>query len=417
VSVAGSPWRPLPLTLLATLLSASLLVSGCSLFHHKKQPKKETAEKPMVLVPLSNHIAVKRVWSSKISGEKPKLRLGLDLAASDDRVFVASHNGTLEALSVATGKREWRVQLKAPLSGGPTVGHGMIGLGSGKGDVILVSESDGHVLWQIHINSEILSGPAIGDDVVVVRTVDGKLHGLAVKDGAENWVVDQQVPKLSLRGTSAPLLSGDLAIGGFDNGRVVAANRRNGTTVWDTAVGQSHGSTELARLIDVDSPVVVEGEDLFAVAYQGRVMHIQRDTGQVLWTHDVSSYRGLAVDPTSVYVSTADGNVLRLDRKNGTEQWTQKALARRQLTEPAVYGGYVIVADGAGVIHWLDPGSGDFVARAEVDKSNTHRPIKSKGLKLKRRVSSQPIVAGGLLLVFSDSGILSAYSAPAFAGK
>jgi outer membrane protein assembly factor BamB len=417
VSIAGSSRRPLSLALLAALLGAALLVCGCSYFHHTKQTKKPATDKPMVLVPVRNHIDVKRVWSTKISGEKPKLRLGLDLAASDDRVFVASHNGTLEALTVATGKRAWRAQLKAPLSGGPTVAHGMVGVGSAKGDVILVSESDGHVLWRIHINSEILAGPAIGDDVVVVRTVDGKMHGLAVKDGTENWVVDQQVPKLSLRGTSRPVLSGDLAITGFDNGRVVAVNRRNGTTAWDTAVGQSHGSTELARLIDVDSPVVVEGEDLFAVAFQGRVVHIQRDTGQVVWTHDVSSYRGLAVDPSSVYVSMADGDIVRLDRKNGTEQWTQKALARRELTEPVVYGGYVVVADGGGVIHWLDPGSGNFVARAEVDKSNTHSPIKSKGIKLKLRVTSPPIVAGGLLLVFSDSGVLSAYRAPPFAGK
>jgi outer membrane protein assembly factor BamB len=48
-------------------------------------------------------------------------------------------------------------------------------------------------------------------------------------------------------------------ISGFDNGRVLAINRHNGTTVWDAAVGQSHGSTELARLIDVDAPVVGRG--------------------------------------------------------------------------------------------------------------------------------------------------------------
>jgi outer membrane protein assembly factor BamB len=404
--------------LMGALLSAVVLVSGCSLFHiHKKDTKKAANDKPMVLVPLANHIDVRRVWSSKISGEQPKLRLGLGVATSDRHVFVANHKGVIEALAVDTGKRAWRTQLKVALSGGPTVGNGMVGVGSSKGDVIMLSETDGHVLWRIRINSEILAGPAIGADVVIVRTVDGKMHGLAARDGTEEWVVDQQVPKLSLRGTSTPVLSGDLAITGFDNGRVVAVNRGNGTTVWDTAVGQSHGSTELARLIDVDAPVVVDGEDLFTVAFQGRVLHIQRDTGQVVWTRDLSSYRGLTLDRDSVYVSTADGNVVRLDRKNGTEQWTQKALARRQLSEPAVYGGYVIVADGGGVVHWLDPGSGEFVARVEVDKANTHKPIKSKGVSIKRRISNGPIVAGGLLLVFSDSGILSAYRAAPLAGK
>jgi outer membrane protein assembly factor BamB len=407
VSTARLSWRALPAIVFGTLLGASLLLSGCST--HKKDTKKVN-EKPMVLVPVTNHIDVRRVWSAKISGEAPKLRLGLGVAASDQHVFVASHKGALDAFSLDKGKRVWRAQLKAPLSGGPSAAHGMVAVGTSKGEVILLSEDDGRVLWRVRINSEILTGPAIGTDVVLVRTVDGKMHALAVADGSENWVVDQQVPKLSLRGTSAPVLSGDLAITGFDNGRIMAVNRHNGTTVWDTAAGQSRGSTELARLIDVDAPVIVEGDELFSVAFQGRVVHITRDTGQVLWTHDLSSYRGLAIDDGSVYVSTAEGNVVRLDRKNGTEQWTQKALERRELTEPVVYGGYVIVADGGGVIHWLDPGNGEFVARAEVDKSNANK-IKSKGISLKRRVSSEPIVAGGLLLVFTDSGLLSAFRA------
>ncbi|HWW20369.1 MAG TPA: outer membrane protein assembly factor BamB [Steroidobacteraceae bacterium] len=398
--------------LLAVLLGVVLL-PGCS---HKKDTKK-TNDKPMALVPVTNHFEVRRVWSNRISGESPKLRLGLGVAASGERVFVASHKGVVDAFALDSGKRLWRVRLKAPLSGGPSAGHDRVAVGTSKGEVILLSETDGSVLWRVRVNSEILAGPAIGADLVVVRTVDGKMHGLAVKDGVESWVVDQQVPKLSLRGTSAPTLSGDLAITGFDNGRVVAVNRRNGSTVWDAAVGQSHGSTELARLIDVDSPVVVEGEDLFTVAFQGRVVHISRDTGQVLWTHDVSSYRGLAIDADSVYVSTADGDIVRLDRKNGTEQWRQKAMERRQLTAPVLYEGYPVVADGGGVLHWLNPANGDVVARAEVDKSSSRNALKSKGISLKRRISSEPIAAGGLLLVFTDSGLLSAFRSPPPGGK
>jgi outer membrane protein assembly factor BamB len=226
-------------------------------------------------------------------------------------------------------------------------------------------------------------------------------------------VAKKRGPRLSLHGTSAPVLVGDLAIGGFDNGRVAAVAITNGTTAWDTAVGQSHGSTELQRLIDVDAPVVTDGDDLFAVAYQGRLTRLTRETGQVVWARDMSSYRGLAVDENAVYVSTADGNVVRVDRKNGTEQWTQKALARRQLTAPVIYRGRVVVADAGGILHWLDPATGDFIARAEAGKSvGRNAAIASKGLALKKRISDAPIVAGGLVLAFSDNGELSAYSAP-----
>jgi outer membrane protein assembly factor BamB len=399
--------RALPVALLSVLMVGTLLMSGCS---HKKDTKK-AAEKPTVLVPLVNHLEVKRIWSTKVSGEVPKLRLGLDAAVSGERVFVASHKGLIEALDLKTGKRVWRRELKAPLSAGPSAGEGLVMLATSKGEIIALSETDGSQRWRVRINAEILSPPAISSNAIAVRAVDGRLHGLSPSNGAEMWVADQQVPRLSLRGTSMPLMIGDLAVAGFDNGRVIAVNRNNGTTVWDATVGQSHGSTELARLIDVDAPVVGEGEDLFAVAYQGRLAHLSLENGQILWTHDISSYRGLAIDSGSVYVSTADGNVVRLDRMNGTEQWTQKALARRQLTAPVIYGGYVVVADAGGVIHWLDPASGDFVSRALVDKSSARKPVQSKGISLKLRISDQPIVAGDLLLVFSDSGLLSAFHA------
>ena len=395
--------------LLGVLLCTALMCAGCS--SASKNKKKNDA--PAALVPFANRIELQRVWSTKLSGEAPKLRLGLGVSADGERVFAASHKGAVEAIDLKSGKLLWRRDLKAPLAGGPAAGFGLVVVGSSKGEVIALSETDGKISWRIRINAEILSAAAIDDTLVVLRGVNGRLHGLSPKDGSEIWLAEQQGPRLSLRGTGPPLLLGDLAIAGFDNGRVAAVTRGNGTTAWDTAVGQSHGSTELARLIDVDAPVVADGDDLFAVAFQGRVTRLARETGQVIWARDLSSYRGLAVDDNAVYVSTADGDLVRLDRKNGTEQWTQKALVRRQLTAPVVYRGRIVVADAGGVLHWLDPATGDFLARAQVGSSVGRKTVvTSKGVAYKKRVSSTPIVAGGLVLVFTDNGALSAFRAP-----
>lgn len=372
---------------------ATALLIGCS---------KDKADKPALLVPLVNRIEIKPVWHSKLRGEQPILRLGLGVAVDGQRAFAASYKGTVVAYELATGKVLWQRSLRAPLSAGPAAADGLLVVGSSKGDVIAWSQEDGVPRWRVRINAEILSAAAIGDGLVVVRGVDGKLHGLSAKDGSENWVVDQQVPRLSLRGTSRPLLVGDLAVCGFDNGRVVAVSLGNGSTAWETAVGQSHGSTELQRLIDVDASVVADGDDLFAVAYQGRVARLSRENGQIVWARDLSSFRGLAVDANAVYVSTAEGDVVSLDRRTGTEQWRQKALERRQLSAPAVYGGRIVIADLAGSVHWLDAATGDLIARTSVGK---------------QRISSPLVVAGDLLLVFGDGGELNALRAAALVPK
>lgn len=376
----------------AGLLSV-LCVSGCTPSKEKK------AEMPMTLVPLVNRIRVSTAWRTQIKGEAPKLRLGLGVAVSGQRAFVASFKGDVEAFDVVSGQRLWQRALKLPISGGPGAAAGLVVVGTSKGEVIALSDKDGSERWRIHINAEILAAPAIDADIVAVRSVDGRLHGLSAADGTERWSVDQQVPRLSLRGNSPPTLAGDLAVCGFDNGRVVAVIRSNGTTAWEAVASQQKGSSELQRLADVDAGVVADGDDLFAVGYQGRVLRIARETGEVIWGRDLSSYRGLAVDADGVYVSTSDGDIVRLDRRTGAEQWRQKGLERRQISAPTLYGGRLVVGDLDGVVHWLDRANGNFIARETIGH--------------KRRISNAPLVAGAQLLVFSESGELVAYHAPA----
>jgi outer membrane protein assembly factor BamB len=368
-------------------LCALALLVGCT----------DKAERPAVLVTLVNRIQIKAVWHTRVRGEAPKLRLGLDVAVEGNQVFTASYKGAVAAFDLASGRRVWQRELRAPLAGGPTAADGLVVIGTSKGEVIALAQKDGALRWRVRVNAEILAAPAVGGGLVVVRGADGKLFGLAEADGHENWLVDQQVPRLSLRGTSRPLLIGDLAICGFDNGRLLAVTRGSGATAWDTAVAQPHGNTELRRLIDIDASVQADGDDLFAIAYQGRVARIVRESGQIVWARDLSGYRGLAVDANSVYVTTAEGDVVSLDKRTGIEQWRQKGLERRQLSAPAIYGGRIVVADFSGIVHWLDASSGAFVARAKDGK---------------QRISSAPIVAGDLLLVFGDDGDLTAFRTP-----
>src|SRR5213075_107488 len=86
-------------------------------------------------------------------------------------------------------------------------------------------------------------------------------------------------------------------------------------------VSPSHGRTELDRLNDIDAAVKVEGDDVFVAGFQGRAAMLALESGQIWWTRDVSSYRGVAVDDDQMYVSTSTGALVALKRRTGTEQW------------------------------------------------------------------------------------------------
>jgi len=201
------------------------------------------------------------------------------------------------------------------------------------------------------------------------------------------------VPRLTLRGTSAPIIAGDYVIAGFDNGRLMAVTLAGGTTAWDVAVSQARGSSELQRLIDIDGPPVVDQDELYVVGFQGHVARLSRDTGREIWSHELSSFRGLALDPVGVVVSTAEGEVVKLDRAGGSERWRQKGLLRHGLTRPAVLGESVVVGDAQGNLHWLSTEKGEFQAR-----------VKAGG-----PLSSAPLVVDDMLIVQTDKGGIEAW--------
>ena len=371
-------------------LAALLIAAGCS--------KDKDVEPPAVLVKFPATLPVKKLWSEGVGGGKKQLvlRLGLGPAADNGLVFAASHKGEVLAASLDTGRHVWVKKLKIPISAGPAAALGMVVVGSSKGDIVAMDGATGRQLWRSKVNSELLSDPAIGEKAVVLRSVDGRLHGFDAHNGKELWSVEQQVPRLSLRGTATPIIVKDVAISGFDNGKVMAVSVSTGDTVWDTALASPHGRTELDRLVDIDSAVHAVGENVFATGYQGRTAMLALDSGQIWWGHDMSSYKGLAVDEDNLYVTQSDGVVVGLRQRDGSELWRNQKLRMRRLSTPALTSTAVVVADFQGYVHWLDKTTGELVARERIDK---------------KRITTTPVAVGDTVVVLSDDGKLAAFRA------
>jgi outer membrane protein assembly factor BamB len=377
--------------LLPLSFAALLIAAGCS--------KDKDVEPPATLVDFPQTLPVKKIWSEGVGGGKKqtKLRLGLGPALDNGLVFSANHKGEVLAVSLETGRDVWEKKLKLPLSAGPGAGFGIVVVGTSKGDVIALDGPTGKQLWRSRVNSELLSAPAISANVIVFRSVDGKLNGFDTHTGKLLWAVEQQMPRLTLRGTAIPIVAKEVAISGFDNGKVMAVSLNTGDTVWDTVLASPKGRTELDRLVDIDSAVHVVGDNVFAAGFQGRTAMLALDSGQLWWSHDMSSYRGLAVDADNLYVTLSDGIVVAMRQRDGSELWRNDKLKRRGLSAPIATSTAVAVADFQGYLHWLDKSTGALVARQVINK--------------KQRVSNPLVGEGDTVVVMTDAGTLAAYRA------
>jgi len=373
-----------PLWIVALLLVAA----ACS--------KDKSIDQPAKLTPLAATLRVERVWSATVDDKKAiKLRLGLGLAVADGRVYAAGHKGEVVAFDLASGRSIWRARLKAPLSGGTAAGEGLVLIGTSDGQLFALDAANGSRRWSVRVNGEVLAPAAIAEHLIALRTVDGKLHAQSPADGHELWVQQQQVPRLSLRGTARPVISGDMVLCGFDNGKVLALSSSDGAVQWETTVSPPHGRTELERLADIDTAVRVSGQDVYTVGFQGKVAMLALDNGQIWWSHEASSYHSLTLDEDALYMSSADGEILAMRTRTGAELWRQKALLHRGLSALAAMDTVpaLVTADFQGYVHFLDKATGSLAARVSSGKA---------------RVSATPLVVGNMVLVINDRGQISA---------
>ena len=383
---------------LLSLLAIMTLLAGCGTFADPTEwfAGAEVVE-PNELVELTNKVQPQTLWSRDVGAGTDDQWLSLEPNVYRETVYVADARGRVQALDVAGGGTRWKVDLDAPISGGPGVGDGLVLLGTSDAEVIALSAESGEERWRARVSSEVLSVPAASAGVVVVHTVDGKLFGLEATNGNERWRYEREVPVLTLRGSGSPVVSGGVVYVGMAGGKLVALRLDNGNLVWDVNVTVPGGRSELERLADIDGAPLVLGGGVFVATYQGEVAALEQRTGRVAWRRKISAYSRMAADFQGLYISDAEGVVWGLDIRSGSARWSQDALKNRKLSNVAVLDRLVVVGDFEGYLHWLDREDGSMVARTRVGSDS---------------ITTGMQVVDGVLYVQGDGGTLSAIRLP-----
>ena len=126
-------------------------------------------------------------------------------------------------------------------------------------------------------------------DTVVVRTADGRIFGLSIDDGKRKWVFQRPSPPLMLRSEAGILAAGTDVVAGYPNGKLIALDSEDGKLIWEVTVMQPRGTTELERIADVAGLPVMDGSNVCAAAFQGKVACFDIGSRNMLWSRDLSS--------------------------------------------------------------------------------------------------------------------------------
>ena len=365
----------LPL-LLALLTGVGL--AGCSTISdslNALNPFAASAPKMAALKPITPTVEARTLWSASI-GKAGDYTFAP--AVVGRAVYTASRDGTVYKLE--DGKTVWKINAGQPLSAGVGANGRLAVVGTSKGEVLAFAADDGKPLWQARVSSEVLAAPAVGDDGVAVKSGDNRIFLFDALDGARKWVYQRATPALSLRSSAPPVFADRYIFAGFPGGKLVALALQNGAPAWEGTVALPKGATELDRVADIVTVPAIDGRQICAVAFQGRVACFDLgQSGALIWARDISSASGLALDGRYLFVTDERGAVHAMDRLSGSSLWKQDALRNRQVSGPTVGRGMVAVADAEGIVHFLSRDDGSFVARVKTDGAAVRTPLQMLG--------------------------------------
>lgn len=348
---------------------------------------------PAELVKFKQEARINTAWSSGVGKGTNGQLIRMVPAIEGQRIYAADINGEVWAFDRLTGKRTWQTALKTRLSSGVGSGFGLLLVGTTDGEVIALNETDGSIAWRANLSSEVLSVPQSNGDIVLVQTLDDKVFALEQDTGEQRWLYESIIPALTLRGSSSPILSNNVAVVGLANGKVVALNPDSGQMVWEHRISTPQGRSELERMTDVDGDLLLVGDTVYATSLNGNVAAIEVATARIRWQKEISSYHGVDEGFSNIYLANDTDEIIALEQSSGNSAWIQGALDHRKISAPVTFGNYVVVGDFEGYLHVLSQIDGRFVSRKKLDGDG---------------LSSGMVARGDLLYVYGNSGKLHA---------
>ena len=374
-----------------------LCVLGLLCFIAACSGDKDNSEPPAPLTDIEAAVALEQNWKLDTRADSNTAAYRLRPLIIGDRAYTIDTSGMVVCVDIATGRKLWKYATDLSALSGLGGNENLVIATSGDGDIAAfqIVEKGLEPVWETRVSSEVRATPVVNDDQVLVRSVDGKLQSLAASDGSQQWVVSRRVPVLSLTGNSEPLVDAKLVYAGFDDGKLIAFDRRNGKTRWETTISIASGRTEVERLVDLDGQFVMRDGIIYVSSFQGRLAAVVAVNGDLLWARDFSSFQPMAIDDNAIYLSADNSDLWSIDRRTGSAFWKQDVLHARKITAPSIINDKLVVADLSGYLHWFDTADGKLVGRIRATSARNY---------------VQPLIWQDSVLTLDQSGYFSSIS-------
>jgi len=265
-------------------------------------------------------------------------------------IVVAGSTGTVVAFDATTGQQRWRREIGAPTLAPLAASGERIFVGSEDGTVHILDRASGTQTGSpLAAGGPVERSPAIADGVAYVAAFGGHLTAFDVETGVQRW--------------RAELGDGEIATPAVADGTVyVAWGAPAGTAPYEVVAVDAATGTERWRWATPDHHRLFLGAvtdaTVYAVSEDGNVYAIDIAThaGRLFFATGGPIESPATIVDGQLFVSSGDRTVYALDLTTGTARWTMPVTGIP--FTPAVSGGRVFVGTDLGKLVAIGGGGG-----------------------------------------------------------
>lgn len=327
--------------LFPTLLMVGILVGGCSLLPTLKKGGRELVLEPTFVrsTPLKESFSYRRINR-------------MTPLVTEKSVIQGNAVDGLVHYDRKSGNEVWRIELENGVEGGAELAADTLFFGAGDGLLRSVDALTGKTNWSVPMRAELLAAPTLDRGILIAQTGADVLYGLEAETGKLLWTYNRQVTgNLSVRSTTRPVIHEENVLAGFSDGYLVALRKRDGVVQWERKLGKGN------RFRDVDSTPAINGKKAYVASYDGLLVSLNLDSGDVIWQSDFGGYLPVTIGTGAyadrLYFSTIDGRVLEIDEATGKGLRSIK-LSTGIATQPLISKNLLVFGESEGAIRVLD---------------------------------------------------------------
>jgi outer membrane protein assembly factor BamB len=339
--------------------------------------------------------------------------------AADGKVFTMDGQAGIEAHNAQTGALVWRINMRPTdnrrdregFGGGLAYADGKLYMTSGFRLVAQLDGATGRVGWRVRTEQPMHGAPTVAGGRVMAVAIDNTLLTFDAGTGAPGWTYQALTESARILAASSPAIAGDTVVAAFGSGELVALRTVNGNDLWNNALSRASRTSALSEIRDIPGRPVVYGGDVFAVSHSGVFAATDLRTGQARWSLPVVGISSPLPEGDVVYAVGIEGKLVCASRESGQIYWVHDlnsgyvpkkvgglwgigahTLPRPLWTGPILANNRLLTASTTGVLAAVNAKTGDV----------------EKTVQLGGSVLLSPIAAGDMVYVVTDTGQLIA---------